>query len=578
MLMARPNRVSVRFSARRNRAVEYVLPQAKPSSSKPPGQLFYGDNLEVLRESIKDETIDLIYLDPPFNSKRDYNLLFKTPKGHRSEAQITAFYDSWHWGDQAEREFDDLLHQANTDVAGMMKALRTFLGENDMMAYLTMMANRLLELHRVLKPTGSLYLHCDPTASHYLKMVLDGVCGKEHYQNEIIWKRTTTHSDSKTWSRVADTIFFYTKSDLFTWNTPRDLHSDEYLASKYRYDDNDGRGVYRLDNMTSPNPRPNMMYVWKGFPFPEKGWRYEPETMGRLDDEGRIWYPTKEDGEHDLTKRPQLKRYLKEGEGGGVMGTVWTDISPINSQAQERLGYPTQKPLALLERIITASSNEGDLILDPFCGCGTAVHGAQKLERQWIGIDITHLAISLIEKRLKTAFGEACKFDVFGTPEDLEAARDLAFRNKYQFQWWAVSLVDSQPFQGKKKGADGGIDGIKFFRDLDRKEVRKIVVSVKGGGLKADDVRALNHVREREGAEIALFISLENPTQGMVKDAASAGFYTSANKQKFARVQLLTIEGLLSKKQRAEHPDYEPDLNFKKAAVESKGKQGMLEL
>ncbi len=260
------------------------------------------------------------------------------------------------------------------------------------------------------------------------------------------------------------------------------------------------------------------------------------------------------------------------------MGTVWTDISPINSQAQERLGYPTQKPLALLERLIAASSKEGDLILDPFCGCGTAVHAAQKLERQWIGIDITHLAISLIEKRLRTAFGDACKFNVFGTPEDLEAARDLAFRNKYQFQWWAVSLVDAQPFQGRKKGADGGVDGIKFFRDLDRKEVCKIIVSVKGGGLKADDVRALNHVREREGAEMALFILLEPPTAGMIKDAASAGFYASANKHKFARVQLLTIEGLLSKRQRAEHPDYQPDLNFKKAGAEIKGKQGMLGL
>ena len=551
-----------------------------PSNSVPPqsGQLFYGDNLQVIREHLKDESVDLIYLDPPFNSKRDYNLLFKTPKGHQSEAQITAFEDSWHWGDQAEREFDELLHQPNTDVAEMMKALRAFLGENDMMAYLTMMANRLLQLYRVLKPTGSLYLHCDPTASHYLKIVLDGVFGKVNYQNEIIWKRTTTHSDSKTWSRVADSIFFYTKSDIFTWKTPHEEHSQEYLDSKYRYDDNDGRGVYSLDNMTSPNPRPNMMYVWKGFPFPEKGWRYEPETMEKLDDEGRIWYPTTDDGELDTTKRPRVKRYLKE-MGGGVMGTVWTDISPINSQAQERLGYPTQKPLALLERIIAASSNEGDLVLDPFCGCGTAVHGAQRLKRHWIGIDITHLAISLIEKRLKTAFGDTCKFEVFGTPRDIDAARDLAARDKYQFQWWAVSLVDAQPFQGKKKGADGGVDGMKFFRDLDRTEARKIIVSVKGGALKADDVRALNHVRDRERAEIALFISLEKPTPGMIKDAASAGFYTSANeKTKVPRVQLLTIEGLLSHKQRAEHPDYEPNLNFKKSAIEAMEKQTKLEL
>jgi len=359
-------------------------------------RLYFGDNLHVLRDraNFPDESVDLIYLDPPFNSKRDYNLLFKSPKGHESEAQITAFEDSWHWGDQAEREFDEIKHGKNTEVAEMMLALRKFLGENDMMAYLTMMANRLLELHRVLKPTGSLYLHCDPTASHYLKIVLDGVFGKENYQNEIIWKRTTTHSDSKTWSRVADSIFFYTKSDSFAWNTPRDEHSEEYRDTKYHFDDNDGRGIYRLDNMTSPNPRPNMMYVWKGFPFPEKGWRYSRETMAKLDEEGRVWYPHTKSGELDTTKRPQLKRYLNEMEDG-----------------------------------------------------------------------------------------------------------------KYQFQWWAVSLVRAQPFQSKKKGADGGIDGVKFFGDYaqaDKKiskgdqgsyKTGKIVVSVKGGGIKADDVRSLMAVR-----------------------------------------------------------------------------------
>ena len=270
---------------------------------------------------------------------------------------------------------------------------------------------------------------------------------------------------------------------------------------------------------------------------------------------------------------PAYKRYLDEMPGDGLQND-WSDIKPASGN--EALGYPTQKPLALLERIILAGSNEGDVVLDPFCGCGTAVHAAQKLKRNWIGIDITHLAISLVEKRLKDAFKTDAKFEVIGTPGDLDAARDLATRDKYQFQWWAVSLVDAQPFQGKKKGADTGIDGLKFFRDLDRKEARKIVVSVKGGGLKADDVRALNHVREREGAEIALFISLEKPTKGMTADAASAGLYESANGRKFPRVQLLTIEGLLDKSQRAEHPDYEPDLNFKKARTESNAEQKTL--
>jgi hypothetical protein len=247
--------------------------------------------------------------------------------------------------------------------------------------------------------------------------------------------------------------------------------------------------------------------------------------------------------------------------------------------SKERLGYPTQKPLALLERIVSASSNEGDIVLDPFCGCGTAVHAAQRLNRQWVGIDITCLAISLIEVRLKKAFGPACEFQVHGTPKDLESAKDLARRDKYQFQWWAVALVEAQPFQGKKKGADTGIDGLKFFQDIDRKDARKIIVSVKGGeNIKPDDVRSLMAVREREGAEIALFISLAEPTRGMIGDAASAGFYESPNGKKYPRVQLLTIEGLLNKTQRAEHPDYEPDLNFKKPKSEATGKQDGLKI
>ncbi|HET6756534.1 MAG TPA: site-specific DNA-methyltransferase [Burkholderiales bacterium] len=213
-------------------------------------KLFYGDNLNILREHIADESVDLIYLDPPFNSKRDYNLLFKTPKGHESDAQITAFEDTWHWGPQAEEEFRELKRQPNTDVAQMMQALRDFLGENDMMAYLTMMANRLLEMHRVLKPTGSLYLHCDPTASHYLKIVLDGVFGKENFQNEIIWKRTSSHNRAKRWGPVHDTIFFYSKSNMYLWNRVLQGYEKQYVEEFYRYEDDKGR--YRIDNLTGP--------------------------------------------------------------------------------------------------------------------------------------------------------------------------------------------------------------------------------------------------------------------------------------------------------------------------------------
>jgi site-specific DNA-methyltransferase (adenine-specific) len=449
------------------------------------------------------------------------------------------------------------MRSPNTDVAELMRALRAFLKENDMMAYLTMMCNRLLELHRVLKPTGSLYLHCDPTASHYLKLVLDGVFGKECYQNEIIWKRTTTHSDSKTWSRVADTILFYTKAPKFTWNTPHEAHGEEYVADKYRYDDKDGRGLYGLWDMTSPNPRPNMMYVWKDFPFPDKGWRYELSTMKKLDSEGRIWYPTNSDGSLDTTKRPRLKRYLEEMKGG-VMGAVWSDISPINSQAQERLGYPTQKPLALLERIISASANEGDVVLDPFCGCGTAVHAAEKLKRRWVGIDITHLSVSLIEKRMKKAFPalEAKgAFETVGTPKDFDAAKDLADRDKYQFQFWACTLVGAQPYQGGKKGADGGIDGL-IFAEVGKNKTEKIIISVKGGGVSVTMVRDLIAAVAREKPIMGLFVTLQPPTRPMTNEAAAAGFYENELfPRAFPKIQILTIEGLLSGSERADFPD-----------------------
>jgi DNA modification methylase len=529
-------------------------------------QLFYGDNLQVLRESIASDSIDLVYLDPPFNSKRSYNLLFKSPKGVASEAQIEAFEDTWHWNSQAEREFDELLHQPNTDVAEMMKALRTFLGENDVMAYLTMMANRLLELRRVLKPTGSLYLHCDPTASHYLKIVLDGVFGKLNFRNDIVWKRASAHNDPSRCGNIHDNIFFYSKSDDYVWNRIFTPYTQEYIDAEFTKLPS-GR-FYKAENMLDPRNsmeeydfmgtvarwrtnRDGMMELWNA-PQTEV-----PNSHGRIK-LGRNGKPTK-----------RCRIFFLDDLPGVPLQSIWDDVISLRGGSEERLGYPTQKPLALLERIISASSNPGDIVLDPFCGCGTAVHAAQKLKRKWIGIDITHLAISLIEKRLKTAFGARCKFEVHGTPKDLDAAKDLAARDKYQFQWWAVSLVEAQPFQGKKKGADTGIDGLKFFRDLDRKEPRKIIVSVKGGGIKPDDVRALNSVRDRERADIGLFISLEKPTQAMISDAAAAGIYTGLAGKKYPRIQLLTIEGLLSGKESAKHPDYEPDLNFKRAKQES---------
>lgn len=537
------------------------------------GTLYYGDNLEILRNEIASESVDLVYLDPPFNSNANYNVLFRAPEGHQSHAQMEAFEDTWHWNETAEKAFDEVMQSGNSDAAEMLRAMRSFLKENDMMAYLAMMAVRLIELHRVLKKTGSLYLHCDPTASHYLKILLDSIWGGANFRNEIAWKRTSTHSDSKTWSKVADNIFFYSKSDLFTWRTPRETHSEDYIQDKFRHDDDDGRGLYQLHDMTSPNPRPNMMYEWKGFGSPQKGWRFEKVTMQRLDSEDRIWYPKKIDGSLDTSKRPRIKRYLSEMGGGGVMGTVWTDISPINSQAQERLGYPTQKPVALLERILNASSNEGDIVLDPFCGCGTTVHAAQKLNRQWIGIDITHLAISLIQKRLRDAF-PLVQIEVHGVPKDLDGARALAAQDKYQFQWWAVSLVDAVPFGNKKKGADGGIDGLIYFKP-DGKTTEKAIVSVKGGdNVGVGMIKDLIATVDREKAKMGLLISLADPTSVMRKEAVTAGYYRTEAQGDFAKIQIVTIEELLGGK-KPQMPWVSPDV-FKRAKREMKGEQQKL--
>ena len=526
--------------------------------------LYFGDNLEVLRESIKDESVDLVYLDPPFNSNATYNVLFKTPKGHQSDAQIEAFDDTWHWGPQAEAAFADLMQQSNTDVAEVARALRSVLGENDMMAYLVMMAIRLLELHRVLKATGSLYLHCDPTASHYLKIVLDQVFGVENFQNEIVWKRTTAHNDARRkFADVSDIIFYFTKSGHATFNRQFGSYGADYLASKYRYKDASGR-IYRLDNFRSPNPRPNLTYAYKGHEPHPNGWAVSLEKMQELDVEGRLEFPKKQGG------RIQLRRYLDERAGMPV-SNIWDDIRPINAMAQERLGYPTQKPLALLERIIAVSSNEGDVVLDPFCGCGTAVHASQKLGRKWIGIDVTHLAVSLIEKRMRDAF-PGIAFEVHGTPKDLDGARNLALRDKYQFQWWACSLVNAQPFQGKKKGADGGIDGVLFFQH-DAKTTAKIVVSVKGGeNVSVAMVRDFAHVIEREKAAMGFFVTLTDPTRHMVTEGVGTGYYAwpLGKGARFPKLQVLTIEGLLSGKERPRYP--RPDaggLTFKRAAREA---------
>lgn len=366
-------------------------------------KLYFGDNLPILREYIPDESVDLIYLDPPFNSKATYNVLFAEQNGTRSQAQIKAFDDTWHWGMESEEAFHELVTEGPGKLPDLMDALRRFLGTNDMMAYLTMMAIRLVELRRVLKPTGSIYLHCDPTASHYLKLVMDAVFGAGNYKNEISWKRTTTKGDYRqgatNWPRVRDTILYYCRSDEgpAVFRQPFSEYDEDYVRAKYPYQDADGRR-YGLWDLTAPGSgtRGHPRYEFMGV---ERYWRYNREKMETLAAEGRVVQPRP-------GAVPRYKRYLDEMPGVAT-GDSWDDIPPINSQAQERLGYPTQKPEALLERIIQASSNEGDLVLDPFCGCGTTIAVAERLKRRWIGIDSSSVAIELTKQRLE-AIGSGC--------------------------------------------------------------------------------------------------------------------------------------------------------------------------
>ncbi len=532
----------------------------------PENFLYYGDNLDILRRYIGDETVDLVYLDPPFNSNATYNILFKEKSGTGAAAQIKAFGDTWQWDSGASQAYEEVV-EAGGRVADVMRAFRTFLGANDMLAYLAMMAPRLVELRRVLKPTGSIYLHCDPTASHYLKLLLDAVFGPVNFRNEIIWKRTSGHSDAKRYGCVHDTILHCAKSDPPQWNLMYQPYDEGYVEQYYRYADKDGRRWMSGDISASGLSGGGYEYEWKGV---VRVWRVPRSTMERLDKEGRIFYTR--------NGIPRFKRYLDESEGLPIQD-VWTDIEALRSWHQERLQYPTQKPEALLERIIQASSNEGDVVLDPFCGCGTTIAAAQKLNRRWIGIDITHLAITLIRYRLQSAFGEEIgrTYHVMGEPVCLTDAQELAKSDPYQFQYWALGLVGARPAE-MKKGADKGIDGRILFHDEgEGGQTKQIDISVKAGHTGVAHLRDLLGVLDREKAQIGVLICLEEPTSAMRVEAAASGFYNSPWGGKHARLQILTIAALLAGKRIDCPPLRQTNATFKKAPrAKVTPKQGQL--
>lgn len=537
--------------------------------------LFLGDNLKVLREKIADASIDLVYLDPPFNSNRDYNVLFQEKDGTDSAAQFKAFTDTWRWDSEAALTFDTV-RRGGGRPAEALEALSNLVGKNDVLAYLTMMTPRLIELRRVMKPTATIWLHCDPTASHYLKMLMDSVFGPERFLNEVSWKRSYAHSDAKQGmkhlGRIRDVILVYTRSHDYFWDTQFTPYDESYLKSTYRQKTPEGRQFAAVD-LTAPKPGGDVEYEWRvkrngpdgkweadledEFRSPLSGWEYK----GVHPYNGKYWAYSKENlrefarkGQlyHRRTGMPRMIYYRDERQGVPLQDS-WDDIGP--AKGDEDTGFPTQKPLKLLERVVRVGCPEGGTVLDPFCGCGTAILAAEKVGRRWIGIDVTHLAITLVRHRLHDAFGDSVQYEVFGEPTDLAGARSLLEIDptRYKFQWWALSLIGAAPpSPDRKKGADRGIDGKLYLVEKEGGKLKIAPVSVKSGRPTSAEVRDLAGVVERDKAPFGAFITLEESTREMREEAARHGTYRpeypiDPNEQ-YPRIQIRTIEELLGGK------------------------------
>lgn len=535
-------------------------------------KLWYGDNLTIM-QAMPKHSVDLIYLDPPFNSKQNYNLLYKTMTGKPVPEQVEAFCDTWEMDAQKEaiaRSMPVLMREHGIDDYYVdfwrlwMQALRHT--QPHLLAYLIFMVQRLLHMKSILRPTGSIYLHCDPTASHYIKVMMDGIFGHDNFRNEIVWKRTGAHGRAKKWGPIHDIILFYTLTDKYTWNRTFEKYDKDYLESRYNSKDN--RGAHQPISLTGPGLRTGSSgQAWRGVDPSNSGrhWELPPdralpswfnfpdgyagmncqERLDVLDAQGLIYWPAR-------GAQPRFKRYV-EVAGGNPIQDVITDIPAVNSQAEERLGYPTQKPVALLERIINASSNKGDVVLDPFCGCGTTIYAAERLERRWVGCDIAILSIKLVRENLteKHRLVEGVHFEVDGIPTSVEGAQVLFDKDPSTFQSWFVERVGGFPMQ--RKSADRGIDGRIYFETRDG--LREMMLQVKGGkNVRPTDVRDLRGVLERESnAELAGFLSIMPPTKAMLSEAAEAGTY-GYNGVEYPRIQFLTTADVLEAKREFHMP------------------------
>ncbi len=489
------------------------------------GRIYCGDNLEVLSlsEFFQPEMVDLVYADPPFNSQRTYNIVYKD-----SNAQDEAFKDFWTWTEAAP-----MYARLMSDSTLLPRSLKPLLeslharlidDDDDLLAYLTMMTPRLVAMHRVLKKTGSLYLHCDPTASHYLKVVLDAIFGKDGFKNEIVWRRFGAKNDPKRYGRCHDVLLFYTKSDDFCWNEQR-MPVEEYSIKKNFTAEDDGR-LYTLVDLTAHKAGGDVSYEWHGVrPYKGRYWAYSKENMDRMFDEGLIVFRR--------TGMPRLKRYLDE-QPGVPLQDVWLDIK-LATASKERLGYPTQKPLELISRILKASTNHGDIVLDPFCGCGTTVEASERLGRRWFGVDIAKKAVDVISARFARAGLDAP--EIVWQPADKDAAHALGEAHKSGFEKWALRKIRAARVRAK----DRGIDGEALFKDNDTSY--HVIVSVKAGGVKPGDVRDLRGTMDREHSPIGVFVTRNPPSEEMKREAVRLGFLDSFDAEgPIPRIQFVSVE------------------------------------
>jgi len=525
-------------------------------------RLFLGDCLEVLKGEVDTESVDLVYIDPPFNSKRNYNIFFDDSKIH---TQRVAFEDTWSF-----KNVSDSLEELNTlqteDLFKLLKVYSEVSGHS--FPYLVMMGSRIVEFHRVLKNTGSFYIHLDPTMSHYIKTICDVVFGHGNFRNEITWVRTNVHNDVRgKYDDITDVILFYSKSDDYYFSTQFTGQSDEYIQDKYTHVSEEGR-KYRLDNLTSPNPRPNLTYEYKGYKPPSFGWRVSREKMEQLDQEGRLHLPK------DKSKRIQLRRFLEETKGL-PLGNVWTDIPPLNSQSNERLGYPTQKPKQLLDRILLSSSQEGDVVLDGFCGCGTTLDSSEGLKRKWIGIDISPLSISLVKKRLEKGYGSSVsKYEVRGFPTDFPSAVKLWEENPFGFQDWWLTELDVLSTTYGKKGSDKGLDGQGLYVVDNKGTTVKVGFQVKGGEkVQSKDMDSLLGTMEKHKCSMGVFLTVTPPTKPMMETVVESGFF-GVSGFKYPRLQVLTLEDFFSGK-RPKLPSTNITYKSAKPTKKSSGELGL---